>query len=99
MQQHGSKYRLLTWIAQKKFYESIFGIEMINMDFGDEFKMTLFPVEEGGIGGALCEYADFYHPGYQGQGLLVYFNTSPDLQAVLEQVEKTMEKFWKQKNR
>lgn len=69
----------------KKFYESIFGIEMIDMDLGDEFKMTLFPVEEGGVGGALCEHPDFYHPGYQGP--LVYFNASSDLQAVLDQVE------------
>lgn len=70
----------------KKFYESIFEIEMIDMDLGDEFKMTLFPVEEGGVGGALCELVDFYHPGYQGP--LVYFNANPDLQTVLDLVEK-----------
>ena len=40
----------------RKFYESIFGFEMINMDLGGELKMTMFPVEEGGIGGALCEH-------------------------------------------
>lgn len=71
----------------KQFYENIFGIEMIDMDLGDEFKMTLFPVEEGGVGGALCEHPDFYQPGYQGP--LVYFNADPDLQSVLDQVEKS----------
>jgi predicted enzyme related to lactoylglutathione lyase len=69
----------------KKFYEQIFDIEMIDMDFGEELKMTMFPVEEGGVGGALCQHKDFYRPGYEGP--LVYFSANPDLQPVLDRVE------------
>lgn len=70
----------------KKFYQKIFDIEMIDMDMGDEFKMTMFPVEETGVGGALCEHHDFYHPGDKGP--LVYLSANPNLQKVLDKVEK-----------
>lgn len=71
----------------KKFYENIFDIEMIDMDMGDGLKMAMFPVEEGGVGGAVCEHADFYHPGHEGS--LVYFNANPDLQVMLNKVDKS----------
>jgi predicted enzyme related to lactoylglutathione lyase len=69
----------------KKFYQHIFDIEMIDMDLGEELKMAMFPVEENGVGGALWQHKDFYHPGHEGA--LVYFNDNPDLQIVLDKVE------------
>lgn len=70
----------------KKFYESIFGIEMIDMDMDSDLKMTMFPVEEGGVGGALCEHKEYYKPSRDGA--LVYISANPDLQTVLNRVEK-----------
>lgn len=70
----------------KKFYESIFGFEMIDMDLGDELKMTMFPVEEEGVGGALCEHEEFYKPSKNGA--LVYLSADPDLKRVLDKVEE-----------
>lgn len=69
----------------KTFYQDIFDIEMIDMDFGEEFRMTMFPVEEGGIGDAICEHKDFYTPGYEGP--LIYFSANPDMQKILDKIE------------
>ena len=71
----------------KTFYESIFGFEMIDMDLGDELKMTMFPVEEEGVGGALCEHEEYYKPSKNGA--LVYLSADPDLKRVLDKVEKS----------
>lgn len=70
----------------KKFYESIFDIEMQDMELESDLKMSMFPVEEGGIGGALCEHKDFYKPSREGT--LVYISANPDLQKVLDNVEQ-----------
>lgn len=70
----------------KKFYESIFDFEMINMDMDTDLKMTMFPVEEGGIGGALCEHKEYYKPSHDGT--LIYLSANPDLQLVLDKIEK-----------
>ena len=70
----------------KKFYESIFEVELTDLDMGDDFKMSIFPVEEGGISGALCEHREFYKPSHDGA--LVYFSGEPDLQLVLNRIEK-----------
>lgn len=70
----------------QSFYQALFEIEMQPMTLGNGLKMALFPVEEGGIGGALCEYEDFYHPGHEGP--LVYLSADPDLQPVLDRVEE-----------
>lgn len=71
----------------KKFYQSLFEIEMIDveMDTEEGLKMAMFPVNEGGVGGALCEHPEFYHPSHKGS--MVYFNAGPDLQHVLNRVE------------
>lgn len=71
----------------KKFYESIFGFEMIDMEMGTNLKMTMFPTEEGGVGGALCEQEDHYTPSHDGT--LVYLSANPDLQSVLDKIEKS----------
>lgn len=71
----------------RKFYESIFGFEMIDMDLDGELKMTMFPVEEGGIGGALCEHKKYYKPS-SSEGPIIYLSANPDLQDVLDNIEK-----------
>ena len=70
----------------KKFYESLFDIQMEDMDMGSDLKMTMFPVEEGGVGGALCEHKEWYTPSLEGT--LVYISANPDLQKALDRVEK-----------
>ena len=79
----------------KSFYQSIFGMQMIDMDLGETLKMSLFPVGEQGVGGALCEHADFYKPGYEGA--LVYFDANPNLQTILDRVEPSGGKILQQK--
>ena len=69
----------------KAFYEAVFGIEMTEMTLPNGLKMALFPIEPGGVGGALAEHSEFYFPGDQGP--LVYLNGDPDLQAVLDRLE------------
>ncbi len=69
----------------KKFYETIFGFNLIDLEIGDGLKMAMFPTEEGTIGGALNKHPDFYKPSQEGA--LVYLNASPDLQDVLSKVE------------
>lgn len=69
----------------RKFYEAIFDIEMESMSLPNGLNMALFPVEEGGVGGAICEHEEFYHPGHQGP--LVYLMANPDLQQALGRVE------------
>ena len=69
----------------QKFYETIFGFEMVPMDF-PSMQMRMFPVaDHTGISGALTLAPDFYKP--QADGVLVYLNANPDLQQVLDKVE------------
>ncbi|MFH5884129.1 VOC family protein [Halalkalibaculum sp. DA3122] len=70
----------------KKFYEGIFEVELIDMEMGDDFKMAMFPVEDGGMGGALCEGKEFYIPSHEGS--LIYLNAEPRLQSVVDRIEK-----------
>ncbi|MGM0545576.1 MAG: VOC family protein [Bacteroidota bacterium] len=70
----------------KKFYETIFDIAMEDMEMDNDLKMTMFPVEEGGIGGAICEHTEYYTPSRDGA--LVYISANPDLQHVLDKVEQ-----------
>lgn len=68
----------------KKFYQAILGVEMIDVDIGNELKMAMFPVDEQGVGGAICEHSEFYHPGSEGP--LVYLNAGSNLQQVLDRI-------------
>jgi predicted enzyme related to lactoylglutathione lyase len=70
----------------KKFYEAIFQTELQHMELGNELKMAMFPVEEGGVSGALCEHKDFYTPSHEGP--LVYLSAGPDLQQVLDRIKE-----------
>ena len=57
---------------------------MHDMTLGNELKMALFPVQNGTVGGALCEHPRFYLPGHQGT--LVYLNGNPDLELMLDRI-------------
>jgi len=68
----------------KKFYETIFDMEIELLDLG-ALKMGIFPHND--VGAALCQNeAGGYQPS-QTHGVLVYLNANPDLQQVLDRVE------------
>lgn len=70
----------------QKFYETIFGISMIPMDF-PQLQMRMFPIEDPmNVGGAICQSGDFYKPSADS-GPLVYLNANPDVQIVLDKIE------------
>ena len=70
----------------QKFYETIFGINMIPLDL-PQIQMRMFPVENPmSIGGAICQSGDFYKPSADS-GSLVYLNGNPDVQMVLDKIE------------
>jgi len=79
----------------KRFYESILDIKMEDMEIDDDLKMTMFPVKEGGVGGAICEQKKFYKPSHEGS--LVYISANPDLQKVLDKVERNRGKIIQKK--
>lgn len=72
----------------QKFYETIFGIKMIPMEM-DHFKMRMFPIDNPmeGIGGALVQVIDFYKISAT-DGVLIYLNANPDVQVVVDKIEK-----------
>jgi len=69
----------------KKFYETIFSIQMEEMDMMG-MKMASFPYDpmSGKLSGALVQ-SDMHKPG--ADGAKIYFNGNPDLDAVLSKVE------------
>jgi predicted enzyme related to lactoylglutathione lyase len=69
------------------FYENVLSIVLERFTIPNGPEMALFPVEEkdGGTGGALICFPDFYYPGNKGP--LIYLNANPDLQNALTQVE------------
>lgn len=70
----------------QKFYEAIFGIALIPMDFPN-IKMRMFPLEDMmGVGGAIVDSGGFHKPSAT-EGPLIYLNGNPDLQNVLGKVE------------
>jgi uncharacterized protein len=71
----------------RKFYETILGISMIELET-PQLKMRLFPIDDVmGVGGALCDSGGFHKPSAT-EGPLIYLNANPDLQNVLDKVEK-----------
>lgn len=81
----------------RQFYEAVFTITMEPMTLQNGLEMAMFPVESGGVGGALCQHEDFYHPGHEGP--LVYLSANPDLQQVLDRVEQNGGKIMVSKTR
>jgi len=67
------------------FYGSILDVELQLMEFPNGLKIASFPVEEGGISGALAYHPEHYIPSKIGS--LIYLNANPDLQLVLDKVE------------
>lgn len=68
----------------KKFYETIFNIEMFKMDMMG-MEMIMFPSQPPTSGGALVKSPN-HIPSTTGS--IVYLNANPDLQFVLDRIEK-----------
>ncbi len=71
----------------QKFYETIFGIQLMPMDMG-HIKMRMFPLDDmmTQVGGALVDSGGFHKPSAT-DGPLIYLNGNPDVQNVLDKVE------------
>lgn len=69
----------------KHFYQVIFSIHMEDMNM-DNMQMTMFPygMGSGKVSGALAK-SDFHKPGMDG--VLIYLNANPNMDAVLEKIE------------
>lgn len=72
----------------QKFYETIFETKLIPLDTPN-LKMRMFPIEDpmNGIGGALSYAEGFYKPSTT-DGPLIYLNANPDVQTILDRIEK-----------
>jgi len=70
----------------QKFYEAIFGFNMIPMDF-PSMKMRMFPLDDmmTQVGGALVDSGGF-HKASLTDGPLIYLNANPDVQQVLDKI-------------
>lgn len=68
-----------------KFYESLFDIELQQLRFENGLLLSVFPVEEGTVTGALSFHPANYIPSKTGS--IVYLNGNPDLQVILNKVE------------
>ena len=68
----------------QKFYEAVFQIQMIPMDFGTT-KMRAFPLDDPmeGIGGTLIDTGGFHKPSAT-DGPVIYLNGNPDVQIFLD---------------
>ncbi|MEO6730369.1 MAG: VOC family protein [Ferruginibacter sp.] len=70
----------------QKFYEAIFGINLIPMDMPN-IRMRMFPIDDpmNGVGGAVVDSGGFHKPSAT-DGTLVYLNGNPEVQQVLDKV-------------
>lgn len=68
----------------KKFYETIFEIEMEEMKMGDMHSAFFNTGASGKVGGSVTQ-SPLHKPG--STGVLIYLNANPDLQLVLNRVE------------
>lgn len=71
----------------QKFYETIFGIQMIPMDM-ENIKMRMFPLDDMNtqVGGAVVDSGGFHKPSLT-DGPLIYLNGNPDVQHILNRME------------
>lgn len=70
----------------KKFYESLFDIEMKTMEMMG-FEMTFFPSSanmEGKVSGALIK-GKMHKPSTDG--VVIYLNANPDIQTIIDKIE------------
>jgi predicted enzyme related to lactoylglutathione lyase len=71
----------------QRFYETIFALSLIPLDLPN-IKMRMFPLEDQmGVGGAICDSGGFHKPSAT-DGPLIYLNANPDVQLVLDRIEK-----------
>jgi len=71
----------------KKFYEAIYNYSMPENQRGPmRMGFFLHDFKEGKIGGAIVHHPEFNSPSEHGS--LVYLNCQPDLQIILDRVEK-----------
>jgi len=70
----------------KKFYEQIFEIKMEEMEMpGMKYAMFPFAPMKGKVSGGLAQ-SPMHKPGMTGS--IIYLNANPDLQNVLDRIEK-----------
>jgi predicted enzyme related to lactoylglutathione lyase len=70
-----------------KFYEDIFQLKMIPMDTPN-LRMRMFPIEDMmNVGGAVVHSNGFHIPS-STDGPFIYLNGNPDVQNILDRVEK-----------
>jgi len=70
-----------------KFYESIFNLKLQPIDIPN-IRMRLFPIEDMmNVGGAVVDSNGFHKPS-STDGPLIYLNGNPDVQTILDRVEK-----------
>jgi len=70
----------------KRFYEQIFDIKMEEMDMpGMKYAMFPFNPMKGNVAGGLAQ-SEMHKPGTVGS--IVYLNANPDLQHVLDRIQK-----------
>jgi predicted enzyme related to lactoylglutathione lyase len=71
----------------QKFYESVLNIQLRKLDL-PQLKMRIFPIDDPkGIGGSIVDSGGFHKPSAT-EGPLIYLNANPDVQLVLDRVEK-----------
>jgi predicted enzyme related to lactoylglutathione lyase len=71
----------------QKFYETILDIKLTSLNL-ENIRMRIFPTENPmGVGGSICESGGFHKPS-SSEGPLIYLNANPDVQLVLDKVEK-----------
>jgi predicted enzyme related to lactoylglutathione lyase len=71
----------------QQFYETIFGFTMTKLDLPN-IRMRMFPIQDPmGVGGAVVDSGGFHKPSLT-DGPLIYLNANPDVQHVLDKVEK-----------
>lgn len=74
-------------IRAQKFYETIFDVILNPLDLPN-IKMRMFPLEDMmGVGGAVVDSGGFHKPSAT-DGPLIYLNGNPDVQRILNKVEK-----------
>lgn len=73
-------------LRARKFYETLFEVPLSTMEMMG-MKMAMFPTDgmSGKVGGALVE-SPTHQPATTG--VVIYLNANPDLQIILDRVEK-----------
>ncbi|MBZ0202905.1 MAG: VOC family protein [Ignavibacteria bacterium] len=70
----------------KVFYEAIFAVQLSDMPSMNGMKMAAFPADwaSGKVSGAIAE-TGMHKPSQDG--VVIYLNTEPDIQSVIDRIE------------